>query len=264
MELHKTRPNRKAIFTGAALLVFMFIPMQAATKESNSESLQKAYREFSLYLSKEIVRFEIEKDWPDAASIKEQEEVMEKLDEAIKPKLSTWKNQPPITQNINDLKDNLKKLSETGDLAKQRGEDGEYFEAVARAQICRLLVMKGVADEYLKANKFSYDEIPISSDTCINKSGVYSVASSKKRETKIRTATNKSDTGIKARCKSEWKDDYRMVEFCINQQTESLNNLSRMRGSIQDKCREEWGTDYRMVEFCTKTQSDAKSRLEKM
>lgn len=69
---------------------------------------------------------------------------------------------------------------------------------------------------------------------------------------------------IKSSCEREWKDDYRMVEYCIKQQTEAWSNLRGWSGSIKDKCAKEWGTDYRMVEYCTKKQSEAKGNLDSM
>ena len=66
---------------------------------------------------------------------------------------------------------------------------------------------------------------------------------------------------IETRCHQEWKDDYRMVEYCIKTQREALGNLNKYSGPILERCKREWGDDYRMVEYCTKEQIEAKQRL---
>lgn len=75
----------------------------------------------------------------------------------------------------------------------------------------------------------------------------------------------RSDGGesiIVSNCRREWGTNYRMVEYCINQQQESLNRIGGKRGHILDQCRQEWGDNYRMVEYCTNQQTEAKRRLD--
>jgi len=67
---------------------------------------------------------------------------------------------------------------------------------------------------------------------------------------------------IRSHCSSEWGTDYRMVEYCVNQQTEAHSKLQRIpNNSMKSQCESEWGTDYRMIEYCYQTQAGAKQRL---
>lgn len=81
-------------------------------------------------------------------------------------------------------------------------------------------------------------------------------------DVKYRKKTTVLPNSIKPNCEKEWKDDYKMVEYCIKEQSTAFHNISSKSGPILKKCRDEWGTDYKMVEYCTKEQTAAKNRLD--
>ncbi|MDX8499866.1 hypothetical protein RFM99_15715 [Mesorhizobium sp. VK4C] len=77
---------------------------------------------------------------------------------------------------------------------------------------------------------------------------------------------------IRANCSAEWQGDYRMQEYCINQQLEALRAIKPVVDSptpidreILGKCVNEWrkpvGYDYRMVKYCYEQQISAYRRL---
>ncbi|TIV98871.1 MAG: hypothetical protein E5V85_09780 [Mesorhizobium sp.] len=77
---------------------------------------------------------------------------------------------------------------------------------------------------------------------------------------------------IRANCSTEWRGDYRMQEYCINQQVEALRALKPVVNSstpvdreILGKCVHEWrkpvGYDYRMIKYCYEQQIEAYRRL---
>lgn len=70
---------------------------------------------------------------------------------------------------------------------------------------------------------------------------------------------------IKENAKNEWKDNYRMVEFEIDRQVESLDeiisNIDSMGRDILDRAMEEWGNNFRMVLFEYDRQLESKKRL---
>lgn len=80
--------------------------------------------------------------------------------------------------------------------------------------------------------------------------------------------------GIKADCLGEWEGNYRMQEFCINQQLTSFNVLVRINNSglnneekaILATCLGEWesanGSNWRMVKYCYEKQHEAYERLK--
>ncbi|TPK65564.1 hypothetical protein FJ546_10285 [Mesorhizobium sp. B2-4-19] len=73
---------------------------------------------------------------------------------------------------------------------------------------------------------------------------------------------------IKANCKTEWATDYSMQEYCISQQVEAINAVSKIYKSplsfdekgMMDKCLSEWskprGADWTMVEYCYNQQHE--------
>lgn len=73
----------------------------------------------------------------------------------------------------------------------------------------------------------------------------------------------KSTPTIKGQCRDKWGTNYRMVKFCIDQQTEAKKGLKHSRASLatQRRCEKKWGTNYRMVKFCIDQQVKAKRSL---
>ncbi len=72
--------------------------------------------------------------------------------------------------------------------------------------------------------------------------------------------TAKAD--IRSNCFNEWKNNYKMVEYCIQTQTQALSSLQNTPSSpIKSRCLGEWGENYRMVNYCIERQSGAASRL---
>ncbi len=72
---------------------------------------------------------------------------------------------------------------------------------------------------------------------------------------------------IEAKCRQEWKADFRMQEYCQDEQYQALQVLrSRsMQGStlagIRDKCAGEWKDDFRMRDYCEQEQLKALEHL---
>ena len=67
---------------------------------------------------------------------------------------------------------------------------------------------------------------------------------------------------IRSNCFDEWGDDYSMVEWCIDNQTNAQNNVYRSpNNNIKENCFREWGDDYSMVEWCIENQTAALERL---
>ncbi|RVD64210.1 hypothetical protein [Mesorhizobium sp. M7A.F.Ca.ET.027.03.2.1] len=84
--------------------------------------------------------------------------------------------------------------------------------------------------------------------------------------------TDSTMSEIRTNCAAEWQGDYRMQEYCINQQTEALQAMKPVADSatpvereILGKCANEWrkpvGFDYRMVKYCYEKQIEAYRRL---
>ncbi len=70
------------------------------------------------------------------------------------------------------------------------------------------------------------------------------------------------EADIRSDCFNKWGDDYRMVEYCINQQNEAGAKLHRIpNDSMKANCLSKWGSDYRMVVYCYEQQSGALQRI---
>ncbi len=71
--------------------------------------------------------------------------------------------------------------------------------------------------------------------------------------------------GIKENCMKEWGDNYRMVEYCVKQQSQAkswlLSNSATISPEIRRRCKSEWKTNYRMVKYCVEKQSKSKRNL---
>jgi len=76
--------------------------------------------------------------------------------------------------------------------------------------------------------------------------------------------------GIDERCRSKWGENFRMVEFCIEQNKNSRLNVAEKdrkfsEGSKKDKIiencgrkwRDEHGFNWRMIEFCVSQQIES-------
>jgi hypothetical protein len=71
-----------------------------------------------------------------------------------------------------------------------------------------------------------------------------------------------SGESIKSDCISKWGTDYRMIDYCVNKQTEALRSVQRIpSNSIKSQCQAKWGRDYRMIDYCYRKQVEAKQRL---
>lgn len=84
-------------------------------------------------------------------------------------------------------------------------------------------------------------------------------------------AGQESTAAIKANCKVEWGTNYRMIAYCIDQQTTAMNNVAALlkkypKGSeeynIINRCAAEWpgatgGLNFRMTEYCSENQMKA-------
>ena len=67
---------------------------------------------------------------------------------------------------------------------------------------------------------------------------------------------------IRSNCFAEWGEDYSMVEWCINEQSNAERNIYNLPdNNIKNNCFREWGEDYAMVEWCIKEQSGALQRI---
>ena len=71
-----------------------------------------------------------------------------------------------------------------------------------------------------------------------------------------------ANANIRNNCFKEWKTEYDMVEYCIQQQNEALSKLRRIPNSgIKSRCSSEWGQEYDMVVSCIEQQTGAAGRL---
>ncbi len=77
-------------------------------------------------------------------------------------------------------------------------------------------------------------------------------------------------TSIREKCAKDWPDDFRMRQFCEQQQSEAALNLRRPLTSagkdealIRRKCEKDWPDDYRMRVFCQEQQTKALATLNR-
>ena len=68
---------------------------------------------------------------------------------------------------------------------------------------------------------------------------------------------------IDQRCRSEWGNNSRMVNYCTKRQRQAKREISAFSGVIRNNCENEWGSNYRMVLYCIKNQSEALSNLDR-
>lgn len=79
---------------------------------------------------------------------------------------------------------------------------------------------------------------------------------------------------VKRACSQEWGKDFRMVEYCQNQQYEAMSAVAKLleetkddtvRSEMLQTCLQEWpkgnGYDWRMAEYCYDQQNAAYKRL---
>ena len=69
---------------------------------------------------------------------------------------------------------------------------------------------------------------------------------------------------IRENCEEKWEDDYSMVKYCIEKQTNAKSNISSYsHDNIRTNCENKWGDDYSMVEYCIKKQTEAKRSIDR-
>ena len=77
-------------------------------------------------------------------------------------------------------------------------------------------------------------------------------------------------SAIREFCKNKWQDNYRMQEYCINEQEEAVFELKKGKPDdipldifrkIRSQCASKWGTNFRMREHCEKEQFSAWRRM---
>ena len=74
---------------------------------------------------------------------------------------------------------------------------------------------------------------------------------------------------IEKKCADEWGTDFRMRDFCQNQQRESLTELrarpmnSADEQAIRSQCASEWPDDMRMRNYCENRQLEALRNLRR-
>lgn len=69
------------------------------------------------------------------------------------------------------------------------------------------------------------------------------------------------DEVIRAKCRADWPNDYRMQGFCVGRQVEALRQLDAAidapasdAATIRLKCASDWPDDFRMRVFCQQQQ----------
>lgn len=67
---------------------------------------------------------------------------------------------------------------------------------------------------------------------------------------------------IEEYCQADWRDDYAMLEFCIEEQEQAKSDFLQLNGDIAKACGDEWLPDYQMALFCHDEQSAAEQRLD--
>lgn len=77
-----------------------------------------------------------------------------------------------------------------------------------------------------------------------------------------KTSLPQISSSIRESCEKKWGNDYRMVKYCIENQTKAKNNISSYPyDNIRINCEKKWGDDYRMIEYCIKKQTEAKRSI---
>ena len=74
---------------------------------------------------------------------------------------------------------------------------------------------------------------------------------------------NLLSSDIERSCRGEWGTNYRMVKYCINEQTKARNNINPYNNNsgVERNCRDQWGTNYRMVKYCINEQTKARNSI---
>jgi hypothetical protein len=77
------------------------------------------------------------------------------------------------------------------------------------------------------------------------------------------------ESAIKAKCATDWPDDYSMRAYCTEQQREAVATLNHTAGQmssgvgaqIRTKCARDWPNDYTMRVYCESQQVEAVGAL---
>lgn len=87
----------------------------------------------------------------------------------------------------------------------------------------------------------------------------YKQLSDKFGSEETKTKTPKS---IRENCEKKWEDDYSMIKYCIDKQTQAKNDiLSYPADNIKINCEKKWEEDYSMVKYCIEKQTKAKNSI---
>lgn len=235
---------------------------ESSTKNSSEEDekLISSYHQISNYLKNEIIgqRNGTKTD------LDEQTRVLGELDKYFSGRIANRKESisSKVQKNI-AITDSIQAEAR---VFKDNGNTTEFLLLARKAQICRMLGMKMMVDEYLVREKIPYQEIDIPEEACLKLANKFSVASSNKKEVAGGNMKGQasSTTSIKSYCEQKWKGDYEMLEFCIKEQSNALGNISRLKGPILDKCKAKWNDDYEMVEYCTNQQTEAFNNVSRL
>ena len=82
-------------------------------------------------------------------------------------------------------------------------------------------------------------------------------------------STTDSEERLKRHCVSEWPTDFRMQQYCREQQRQSVTQLlvrppdipTNVVDIVRTKCAQEWKDDFRMRAYCERQQFDAYAAL---
>ena len=62
---------------------------------------------------------------------------------------------------------------------------------------------------------------------------------------------------IKQFCKSKWNDDFRMLKYCMDQESaakswidQNMDEKETKDRQVLDRCRNKWATDFSMIKYC--------------
>jgi hypothetical protein len=238
--------NGKVYFTNEG------ISQPSETRVNTDNYTVKAYYKFADLLSKEYLK--IKNDNEDLSQdMEEIDKAVGVLNDRLSGKLDSGKLKPEALNKFASLKGSVQSMLSHSKTEKEKGNRAKALILAGKSHFCSILMLKIVADDYFQQTGIEYTYIAINDNVCFDTktqggAGRYQVPRDAER-------------AIETECNNKWGHDYRMIEYCIKEQTQAKNIVAGLRGPILDQCAEKWGSDYRMIIYCTEEQTKAKERL---
>lgn len=80
---------------------------------------------------------------------------------------------------------------------------------------------------------------------------------------------SQSDAILTRKCQGQWKGDFKMQSYCIDQQKDAVRVLQRRtmaspdQRTIRAKCATDWPDDFKMRDYCETQQLEALAKLRR-